>query len=220
MLFRNTAAADLLAAFVPMFSAAEAQRGLSLLEGKEGEKIASELINIVDNPFYPGYECPFDDEGVPSVTKSVVEKGVLKTLLHNLKTAKKAGVDSTSNAGRASAASPIDVAPSVFYVEPGETSYDELLKRLDNGLIITTLSGLHSGVNEVSGEFSLLAGGLLVENGEVVRSVDQITVGGSFFEFLNGVEVIGSDLWMSPPIGPVIGAPSILVSEIQVAGKQ
>ena len=220
VLFRNTAAADLLAAFVPMFSAAEAQRGLSLLEGKEGEKIASELINIVDNPFYPGYECPFDDEGVPSVTKSVVEKGVLKTLLHNLKTAKKAGVDSTSNAGRASAASPIDVAPSVFCVEPGETSYDELLKRLDNGLIITTLSGLHSGVNEVSGEFSLLAGGLLVENGEVVRSVDQITVGGSFFEFLNGVEVIGSDLWMSPPIGPVIGAPSILVSEIQVAGKQ
>lgn len=89
VLFRNTAAADLLAAFVPMFSAAEAQRGLSLLEGKEGEKIASELINIVDNPFYPGYECPFDDEGVPSVTKSVVEKGVLKTLLHNLKTAKR-----------------------------------------------------------------------------------------------------------------------------------
>ena len=76
---------------------------------------------------------------MPSVTKSVVEKGVLKTLLHNLKTAKKAGVDSTSNAGRASAASPIDVAPSVFYVEPGETSYDELLKRLDNGLIITRL---------------------------------------------------------------------------------
>ena len=46
-----------------------------------------------------------------------------------------------------------------------------------------------------------------MQNGEVVRSVDQITVGGSFFEFLNGVEVIGSDLWMSPPIGPVIGGP-------------
>lgn len=220
VLFRNTAAADLLAAFVPMFSAAEAQRGLSLLEGKEGEKIASELINIVDNPFYPGYERPFDDEGVPSVKKPIVEKGVLKTLLHNLKTAKKAGVNSTSNAGRAGAASPIDVSPSVFYIEPGETPYDGLVKRLDNGLIITTLSGLHSGVNEVSGEFSLLAGGLLVENGVVVRSVDQITVGGSFFELLNGVEEIGSDLWMSPPIGPVIGSPSILVSEIQVAGKQ
>ncbi|MEZ4509178.1 MAG: metallopeptidase TldD-related protein [Eubacteriales bacterium] len=85
-----------------------------------------------------------------------VERGVLKTLLHNLKTAKKAGTESTGNASRRSAASAVGVSPTVFRVEPGKMGYDELLRELDF-LVITELEGLHAGVDEVSGDFSLKA---------------------------------------------------------------
>lgn len=219
VIIKNEAMADLLNAFSPMFSAENAQKGLSPLNGKEGETVASELITILDDPFYPEFARAFDAEGVPSVKKAVVEKGTLKTLLHNLKTAKRAGVESTSNASRARLTSPIGVSPSVFYIEPGETSYDELVKKLGNGLIITELAGLHSGVNTVSDEFSLLASGRLVENGKIVRSVEQITIAGSFLETMRNVDTLGSDLKFGIPVGSIIGSPSILVKGAHISGK-
>ena len=219
VIIKNEAMADLLNAFSPMFSAENAQKGLSPLNGKEGETVASELITILDDPFYPEFARAFDAEGVPSVKKAVVEKGTLKTLLHNLKTAKRAGVESTSNASRARLTSPIGVSPSVFYIEPGDTSYDELVKKLGNGLIITELAGLHSGVNTVSDEFSLLASGRLVENGEIVRSVEQITIAGSFLETMRNVDTLGSDLKFGIPVGSIIGSPSILVKGAHISGK-
>ena len=219
VIIKNEAMADLLNAFSPMFSAENAQKGLSPLNGKEGETVASELITILDDPFYPEFARAFDAEGVPSVKKAVVEKGTLKTLLHNLKTAKRAGVESTSNASRARLTSPIGVSPSVFYIAPGDTSYDELVKKLGNGLIITELAGLHSGVNTVSDEFSLLASGRLVENGEIVRSVEQITIAGSFLETMRNVDTLGSDLKFGIPVGSIIGSPSILVKGAHISGK-
>ncbi|MBQ3552149.1 MAG: TldD/PmbA family protein [Clostridia bacterium] len=218
IILRNTTAASLLSAFSSMFSAEQAQKGLSLLANKEGTVIANELITIVDNPFHEEAPRAFDGEGVPSVITTVVENGELKTLLHNLKTAKKAGVQSTSNAGR-SLTSPIGVSPSVFYIEPREIDYSDLLKKLNNGLVITSLAGLHSGVNPISGEFSLLASGLLIENGEVVRSVDQITLSGSFIELLSNVNAIGSDLKFDLSFGSIFGSPSLLIGSMQISGK-
>jgi len=148
-----------------------------------------------------------------------VEKGVLATLLHNLKTAKKAGVESTGNASRPSPASPVGVAPSNFYILPGEKDYDAMVKTLDNGLIITEVSGLHAGVNPVSGQFSLLAKGKLIENGIPVHPVEQITVAGSFLELMNSVLEVGADLEFGMPGGGRIGSPSLLIGSMMVAGK-
>lgn len=219
VLIRNEAMADMLAAFSSMFSGESAQKGLTLFKDKRGEKIAVETITILDDPFYPDYERAFDAEGVPSVTTTVVENGVLRSFLHNLKTAKKAGVPSTSNGGRAGADAPVSVMPSNFYIKPGETDYEQLVKELENGLIITSVSGLHAGLNPVSGEFSLVAQGLLVENGKVIRPVDQITVGGSFMQMLEGVLALGSDLFFGVPGDSVFGAPSILIDEFIVSGQ-
>ncbi|MBQ3108819.1 MAG: TldD/PmbA family protein, partial [Clostridia bacterium] len=171
VLFRADAAVDLLQAFSCMFSADRAQKGLSLLAGKEGERIAADCVSIVDDPFEKEMPSAFDGEGTPTIKKTVVEKGVLTTLLHNLKTAKKAGVSSTGNASRPSPASPVGVAPSNFYILPGEKSRDAMIETLDNGLIITEVSGLHAGVTPVSGQFSLLANGMLIENGKPVHPV-------------------------------------------------
>ena len=214
VVLRHDAATSLLGGFSEMFSADDAQKGLSLLAGKEGEVIASPLITIIDDPLYFRSPRAFDDEGTPSVTKAVVENGVLKTLLHNLKTAKKAGVASTSNAVR-SPASPIGVAPSNFYIPAGERSFDELVAAMGDGLILTEVSGLHAGLNTVSGDFSLLAKCFLVKDGKVVRPVERITAAGSFIPLLCGVEEVGSDLRFEGSFG----SPSLRLKSLMISGQ-
>ena len=219
VLLKPYAMSDLLSAFSPMFSADEAQKGCSLLAGKEGQEIASKIVTIWDDPFHAIAPRAFDGEGTPCVKKTVVEQGVLKTLLHNLKTAKKAGVESTGNASRRSAASAVGVAPTVFRVEAGSQNFEELLKELENGLVISELEGLHAGVDSVSGDFSLKAAGFLVENGVIVRPVSNITVAGNFVTMMKDVIAVGSDLRFGLPQGGYFGSPSILVSGLTVAGN-
>ena len=219
ILLRNDAAGDLLSSFSSMFFAERVQKGLSLLTGKLDQPIASRSITILDDPFEADNPRAFDAEGVPSVRTTVVENGVLKSYLYNLKSAKKDGVASTSNAGRAGAAGPVNTAPSNFYIVKGEKNFDALRTMLNNGLIITELSGLHAGLNPISGDFSLIAKGLLVENGEVVRSVDQITVAGNFLTMMQGIEEVGADLRFGPPGFGRIGSPSLLIGKLIVSGK-
>jgi len=97
--------------------------------------------------------------------------------------------------------------------------YDELLRELGTGLVITELEGLHAGVDEVSGDFSLKAAGFLVENGAVVRPVSNITVAGNFVSMMKDVIAVGSDLRFGMPQGGYVGSPSVLVSGLSVAGN-
>ena len=219
VLLQPFAVGDLLAAFAPMFSADEAQKGCSLLAGKEGQTIANPLITLWDDPFDPIAPRAFDGEGTPCIRKAVIERGVLKTLLHNLKTAKKAGTQSTGNASRRSAASTVGISPTVFRLEAGAQSLDELIQELDHGLMITELEGLHAGVDAVSGDFSLKAAGFLVENGAVVRPVSNITVAGNFVSLMQDVVAVGSDLRFGMPQGGYFASPSILVSGLTLAGN-
>ncbi|MEA4940390.1 MAG: metallopeptidase TldD-related protein [Christensenella sp.] len=218
VLLKPYAMCDLLAAFAPMFSADEAQKGCSLLAGKEGQSIANERVTLWDDPFDPVAPRAFDGEGTPCETKAVIQRGELKTLLHNLKTAKKAGVQSTGNASRRSAASTVGIAPSVFRLECGDSTYDTLLAELKDGLVIAELEGLHAGVDAVSGDFSLKASGFLVENGAIVRPVSNITVAGNFVALLKNVFALGSDIRYSLPHGGCFASPSVLVNELTVAG--
>lgn len=219
ILLRFDAAKDLLMAFSGMFSADAVQHKLSLLDGKLNEQIASECITILDDPFEKDNPRAFDDEGVPSVLTTVVEKGVLKSYLHNLRTALKDGVASTSNAGRSGISAPVGIAPTNFYMLPGEKSYDELVSELGNGIIITELGGLHAGLNPVSGDFSLIASGLLVENGNIIRSVEQITCAGNFLSLMKDIEAVGSDLKFDIPGNGRFGSPSLLIKKLVISGK-
>lgn len=219
ILIRNDAASSLLMAFSGMFSADSVQKGLSLLAGQLNKPIASEVVSIVDDPLEKDFPRAFDAEGVPSVATTVIENGVLKSYLHNLRTALKDGVSSTSNASRRTPASPVDIAPSNFYIVKGEKSFDELVAELDKGLIITDFSGLHAGINPVSGDFSLIAKGLLVDGGSVIRSVDQITCAGNFLQMIKDIIAVGSDLRFGPPMGSRVGTPSLLIEKLVVSGK-
>lgn len=221
VLLRHDVSRSLLATFASVFSAEAVQKGLSLLQGKLGEQIASPLITLIDDPLLENgaASAPFDGEGVATFTKSVIEAGMLNTFLHNLKTAKKDGVKSTANAARSSFKSPVGISPSNFFIQPGKLSYDQLVQKLGDGIIITNVQGTHSGANPVSGDFSLGAYGYLVENGKVSRPVDQITIAGNFFKLLESVVDVGSDLeFGSPGMAGNVGCPSLIISQLAIAG--
>ena len=191
---------------------------MSLLAGKEGEKIAADCVTLMDDPHMPGglASSPFDAEGVATKVKAVIENGKLTTLLHNLKTARKAGVRSTGNANKGGYAAPIGVSPSNFYFKPGNKTLAELMQDMGDGLVITEVSGLHAGANPVSGDFSLLAKGYIVEKGQKGRAVEQITVAGNFYALLKNIRAFGSDLEF---VGSPVGSPSVDVGEMNIAGK-
>lgn len=209
---------DILSVFSGIFSAENAQQGMSLLSGREGEKIAADCVTLMDDPHRKGglESCAFDAEGVATRVKAVIQNGTLTTLLHNLKTARKAGVKTTGNASKRGYSSPIGVAPSNFYFQPGEKTLCDMMKDVGEGLVITEVDGLHAGANEVSGDFSLLAKGYTIEGGQKGRAVEQITVAGNFYELLKNIRCVGCDLEFP---GSGVGSPSVDIGQISVAGQ-
>lgn len=155
VILNNEAALDLLQTYAIIFSADRVQKGMSLLKDKTGKVIASKALTIIDDPLLKNgmASTPFDGEGVACYTKDIVKEGQLVTLLYNLKTALKDGVKTTGNASRPSYSSTVNISPSNFYIKPGEHSPEELQIKMDNGLLITELEGLHSGANTISGDF-------------------------------------------------------------------
>ena len=221
VVIRNNAAADLLEAFTGIFSAESVQKNLSLLKGKLNEQIGSDKFTLVDDPFMEGglASKSFDGEGVACKYKKVVEKGILKTYFHNLKTSKKDGIETTGNASKGSYKASVGIAPSNFYVEKGEKSLEEIVSSIETGILITELQGLHSGLNSVSGDFSLAALGFEIQGGKISRPVEQITVAGNYFELLKNIEETGSDLKFGLPGDAYIGSPSLKIRKLAVAGE-
>ena len=221
VLLRRDVAGTLLSTFSGIFSADSAQKGLSRLKGREGEVVAADCVTLMDDPHRPdsASSAPFDGEGVATRTKAVIENGRLNTLLHNLKTAHKQGVQTTANASRASYAAGVDVAPTNFFFRPSDADFDEMVKRTGDGLLITDLQGMHAGANPITGDFSLAAKGFKIENGAVTSAVNQITVAGNFYQLLQDIEAVGSDLEFRVPRASCFGSPSLLVREMSVAGQ-
>ncbi|MFW6298893.1 MAG: TldD/PmbA family protein [Bacillota bacterium] len=211
VLIENRASAALLGAFLPMFKAEAVQKGHSKLKGKLGDAIAKPILNLIDDPFMA--KSPksggFDDEGVATKKKSIVSEGVLNTYFHNLKTAKKDGVESTGN-GFSSG-----IAPTNLYIEPGEKSIEALQKEMKDGLLITGFQGLHSGTNSISGDFSLQASGYVIKDGEISRPVSLITLSSNYLELLQSIEAIGRDLRFNFAF---IGSPTLRIDSMSISG--
>lgn len=222
VVFGPKAMTELLKTFSGCFSAEAAQKGLSPLKDKEGQVIGTQLLTIIDDPFHPQnpMPIPFDAEGSPTACKAVVEKGVLKTLLHNLKTAHKAGCKTTGNAAKSSYKAPIAIRPFTMYISSGATSVEELLQQAKNGIYIDALHGTHAGTDGVSGDFSIQSTGYLIENGQKTARVKGFTVAGNFFELLKNITAVADDVEIPMPLGmTTFGAPTVLVDGLSIAGK-
>ncbi|MBQ9408867.1 MAG: TldD/PmbA family protein [Clostridia bacterium] len=220
-IFRNDMASTLLGTFAGVFSAESARKGMSLLKGKEGEKIASDAVTITDDPLLKGglASCPFDAEGVAHTTNDIVKDGVFLTLLHNRLTAQEMGKTTTGNAAKAGYAGKVTVAPTNFFIQPGKKTPEQLIEEVGEGILITSLMGMHSGANPISGDFSLGAKGFMIKDGKKAFPVEQITVAGNFFEILKNIRAVACDLEFAHPGMSCVGSPALYVGEISVAGK-
>ena len=221
VVFAPEAMKSLLAAFSPVFSAENAQKGLSRLGDKEGQVIASPAVTLVDDPFHPQSPVPinFDGEGCPTHTKKVIEKGKLNTLLYNLKTAAVAGKETTGNGSKSGYASAVGIQPFTFYVAPGELTEEELLKKAGKGVYINSLGGLHAGANAVTGDFSLQSAGFLIEDGKKTTPVKSFTVAGNFYDLLKKITDVARELEVKSTGMTAFASPAVLVSELSIAGK-
>ena len=219
VIFNPEAMCSLLSTFCGIFSAENAQKNLSKLAGKEGSTIAAPIVTLVDDPFCP--QSPvnrnFDAEGSPTYRKNLIENGVLQTLLHNLKTANMAGIQTTGNASKAGYDAAVGIRPFTLYLTAGTMTEEELLRKAENGVYIKSLSGLHAGADPVSGDFSLQSAGFMVENGQKTTPVKSFTVAGNFYDLMQNVVALAANLEF-PGMGRV-GSPSVLVQGLSIAGK-
>lgn len=215
---KNSVMRSLLGAFSSVFSAESCIRKMSFLEGKEMMKVFGDNISIIDDPLHPlaVSQTSFDDEGVAARSKVVVENGVFKTFLHNLKTAKMMGKETTGNGFKASVSSGVGVLPSNLYIKPLDTNFDDLVSLCNNGVYLTNVAGLHSGINVISGDFSLQSQGYVIRDGKICEPINLIVTSGNIKELLSNVIAVGNDLDFK--VGSM-GSPSLLVKGLSISGK-
>ena len=215
VIFDPFAAMSFLGVLAGALSADAVQKGRSLFAKLVGEQVGSDLVMLVDdgtNVDGPG-AAPFDDEGVPSGRTELFTKGVLNGFLHNAYTAHKGDTVSTGN-GKRGYRSPPGVGTSNFYLDAGTSPRDELLRRAEGGVLIQDVSGVHSGANPISGEFSVGATGLRIVGGEPGEPLREMTIASTLPDMLAGITGVGDDLRFFSSVG----TPSVLVGEMTLAG--
>ena len=200
--------------FAVMFSGKSAKDGINPMRDKKGELIADPRLTISDRPDNIdgfGYSL-FDDEGTPSAAVELIKAGELKSMIHNSMTASYFETQSTGHATRGPR-STLGVGLHQLEIAPGDAEDTKLYG--GKCLVITDLTGMHSGANAISGEFSFGASGYLCENGERLQSVRNVTVAGNFYQMLQNINMIGNRQhwnWQRSALMPSIRFADVAIS--------
>jgi PmbA protein len=188
-------------------------RKSSYLVGREGTRVASELVTVVDDPLIP--RAPgsrgWDGEGLASRRNLVVDKGMLRTYLCDSYSARKLGRESTASAARGGGAG-VGPSTSNFVLQPGTDSNEAIVKATPRGLYVTEMMGF--GFNAVTGDFSRGAAGFWIENGELAYPVSEVTISLNVDDLWQRIDAVGSDL----DLRTATAAPTIRVAKMTVAG--
>jgi PmbA protein len=198
-------------------SAEEVQKRRSLFADKLGQRVGAAGLRLVDDGRLvagPG-AAPFDGEGVPTRRTVLIDDGVLECFLHNTATAARGDASSTGNARRGSFKSSPGVSAHNLFLEPGELDQAGLLARAGEGLLVQDVSGVHSGANPITGDFSVGVSGLLFRDGQLTEPVREATVAAHLLDILTGIEAVGSVLRFTTGS---IGGSSLLIGQMTVAG--
>jgi PmbA protein len=196
------------------------QKQRSMFAGKEGLRVASDIFNLVDDGIHPEglASAPFDGEGVPTRRTLLVDEGILQGFLYDTYTGRKEGKASTGNGVRGSYRSQPHVGATNLRLTGGTLSLQEMISSVDLGFYVTDVSGIHSGANPVSGDFSVGAAGRLIRGGILAEPVREVTIAGNLLSMMKAVEAVGNDnRWV--PFGGSIHAPSLLIGQMTVSGK-
>lgn len=213
VLFDERVSSTLVGHLMAAINGRSVARGVSWLKAALGERVLPEGMDLVEDPFRKrvGGSKPFDAEGLAVSKRAWVEDGVLTGWVLDLASARQLGMESTGNAARGAGSAP---SPSVgnLTLSAGVHSREELIKEMGTGLIVTSMIG--SSVNPNTGEYSRGASGFWVENGEIIRPVNECTVAGNLREMLGSLTAANDG---KAHLSRVV--PSLLVEGLTIAGS-
>lgn len=196
------------------------QKGRSLFAGKLGQQVAGAGVTLVDDGRAPGApgSSPWDAEGVPTRRTEVIGGGTLTSFLYDITSARRAGVSSTGNAGRAGFKSGPGPSPTNLAFDPTGETREEALAKGGRALLVQDFHGVHSGANPVSGDFSVGVTGRLLEGGAPGQPVKEVTIAAPMLEILSRMVAVADDRrWF--PFGGSYGGSTTLIAEMTVAGS-
>jgi PmbA protein len=211
----NRVAGQLLEVLAPSFLAENVEKGKSLLAGRGGERLFSDLVTVRDNGLLPGGmgSAPCDGEGVPQQDTRLVAAGVLEGFLYDSYWGKRMGTASTGNAVRNGVKSPLRLGVHNLCIEPGASTFESLLAGVAKGVLITEVMGMHSA-NPISGDFSVGAAGFYLEGGAIKHPVKGIAIAGNLMNLFAGIDMVADDLRFFGSVG----SPSLRIGELDVSG--
>ena len=174
-------------------------KGRSLFGGRLGDELASPMLTLVDDPTDPAASgaSPFDAEGLACRRTPLLEGGLLRSYLYDTRWGRAAGVPSTASAVRSFKGSP-GISARAVAPAPGTLSHEEVLAAVGTGLYVQSVSGLHSGVDRISGDFSVGCEGLMIRNGTLAEPVKECTIASTLLRMLQGIVHVGADLEWGP----------------------
>ena len=209
------AASSLVDTMGELFLAPAIHKNKSFLKGKLGEKVASPALSLVDDGLMRrgAGSAPFDDEGVPSSTTTILAEGVVSSWLYNLKYALMDGVPSTGNGSRPISGTP-DVGFTNLSLLPGPWAREDLLRQVGDGIYVTEFMGLHT-VNPVSGEYSLGIKGAVISGGVLGEPLAGMTIAGNLKDMMINIDMIGNDFKFYGSTG----ASSLVIRHVAAAGS-
>jgi PmbA protein len=211
----NDIFADLINYFISSTSSDEVQRQSSFLIGKLHSKIASSKLTISEKPLTKNvFFSFFDDEGVAAQNKDIVKKGVLETYLYNRETAAKDKVQSTGNGQWEG--DKIGIGYSNIFVKGSKTSFDDMISPIKEGVYITDIAGLGTGMNAQSGDFSCQAQGFMIRDGKLAEPLNLITLSGNLLKMLGDLKQVDSKTELLPN-GMTV--PDAYIKEMSIGGK-
>jgi PmbA protein len=214
LVLEPSVAAEFVSVLSELFSAENVCKRLTLLNGKMGQSVASEVLTLVDDGrLYGGLgTAACDSECVETRRTTVVDHGRLSAWLCNLQYGRRLGLPSTGNGSRGLSSLP-EVDVNNFFVLPGVRSAEDIIASHDGCFCVTELMGLHTA-DTVTGDFSLAARGLYYKDG-ILAPVSSVTIAGNLTEFLKKIIEVGGDLRFFGRFGGC----TMVVDDIAVAGK-
>jgi PmbA protein len=192
-------------------------KGRSLFKDRLGEQVAPPFVSLVDDPTNPlAYTATdVDGEGLAARRNVLIDGGVLEMFVHNSYSARRAGTVSTGNAVRGGFSGTPGVGALALHLVPGTRSQEELIADIDDGLLVQSVQGIHSGVNSISGDFSTGAAGLLIRKGQVAEPVREFTIASTLQRMLLDIVEVGGDVdWLPMRAAGV----SLVVNDVTMSG--
>jgi PmbA protein len=210
-------AATLLGVVAGTLNGESVLKGRSPFADRVGEAIASPLVTLVDDPTDPASlgADSHDGEGLATRRVSLIENGVLAGFLHNTMTGRRAGVPSTASAVRGFRSTP-GVGAQALAIATGEGTLDELIAGVDHGVLVQSMTGLHSGVNPVSGDFSVGVEGLMLRRGAAAEPIREATVASTLQRLLLDVAAVGGEREWTPG---GTGAAALVIPGVTLSGQ-